>query len=923
MGCNKMKKLRIFNIFMVFCLILSGFRVTSSAETIRENSLFEVLPYKEIKYVKSSGIVSGISPNTDLNDVLRVFKNSDDILVYDAADNQIKKGCVGTGLKFVDRNTNETATALVYGDINGDGKIDLIDFVIMRKHLANIVSLDNLQLKSIDINVDNTFDIKDILKMCNYLIKQTEIRNSSYYYVSKNGSDDNEGSIKSPFLSIQKAAEVMSAGDTCFIKEGVYRETVTPKNQGEEGAPVSFLPYENDKVTISGTETINSEWTEYKNGIYKTNCHIWRRTENQIFVNGEMAQIARYPNKTNSNPIDVGKVLSADTADAEHIEDSDLTAETDFFKGAKIFIEGTSHYIYYSSDVTSSKNGYLSFSSVIGGWDAPTSNSNYYLYNSLNLLDYENEWYYDGNGTLYYKPQGNVNPNDLSFEYSVRPEAFDVRDKAYITVKGLEIFGANVKTNSGSTNLNLDNDRILYYYHTMLSRVYPWEAEWYGIELWGKNSVVRNCEIGFGAEGGVEIYADNCSVVNNYIHDINYINSNAAAVEPKYCKNTLISHNTIDNVARSAIILACKNMRVSYNKISNCAVNCYDVSGIGSYKMDAENTVEVDHNLIYNCNNKHDFVAYYLDNGSLRFLVHHNVCYNVDLAMILNNPSYENKIYNNTFLSDKPIVTGNLQNPFEENAFVGAVWTGDQFYNNILPSLYYGEGAYYSNNLLSTNTALKLNKDCTLQADSLAVDKGINLPIEQEISGNAVDIGAYEYGKEKWTAGQNTRENSTEFSLSQVDTSFTPTTAKPFLEMVNANGTDLVSEPGFESDTVGFGGFNYSRINLDVSSGEYAMKIQNGWIEKTVDVTSGQMYYYKGDIKLQNFGTVSEFGVHFMDNNYNILKQGAFMVSATEYKNFETIFSVPENCTKMRIFVAGWGDNSVVFADNIQCTLIS
>ena len=103
----------------------------------------------------------------------------------------------------------------------------------------------------------------------------------------------------------------------------------------------------------------------------------------------------------------------------------------------------------------------------------------------------------------------------------------------------------------------------------------------------------------------------------------------------------------------------------------------------------------------------------------------------------------------------------------------------------------------------------------------------------------------------------------------------------------------------------------------------YAMKIQNGWINKTVDVTGGQMYYYKGDIKLQNFGTVSEFGVHFMDNNYNILKQGAFMVSATEYKNFETVFSVPENCTKMRIFVAGWGDNSVVFADNIQCTLIS
>lgn len=51
----------------------------------------------------------------------------------------------------------------------------------------------------------------------------TEIGN--IYYVDKNNpnaSDSNPGTENFPWLTIQKAADTMEAGDTVYIKEGIY-----------------------------------------------------------------------------------------------------------------------------------------------------------------------------------------------------------------------------------------------------------------------------------------------------------------------------------------------------------------------------------------------------------------------------------------------------------------------------------------------------------------------------------------------------------------------------------------------------------------------------------------------------------------------------------------------------------------------------
>ena len=49
----------------------------------------------------------------------------------------------------------------------------------------------------------------------------------------------------------------MRAGDTCLIRGGTYRETVTPTNSGKSDAPITFEPYLNEVVVISGADIVS------------------------------------------------------------------------------------------------------------------------------------------------------------------------------------------------------------------------------------------------------------------------------------------------------------------------------------------------------------------------------------------------------------------------------------------------------------------------------------------------------------------------------------------------------------------------------------------------------------------------------------------------------------------------------------------
>ena len=80
----------------------------------------------------------------------------------------------------------------------------------------------------------------------------------SNYYVSTSGNDGNDGSLATPWLTIQFAADQLSAGDILNIRSGTYNEKVEINVSGSVGNFITIQNYLNEAAIIDGTGTTTS-----------------------------------------------------------------------------------------------------------------------------------------------------------------------------------------------------------------------------------------------------------------------------------------------------------------------------------------------------------------------------------------------------------------------------------------------------------------------------------------------------------------------------------------------------------------------------------------------------------------------------------------------------------------------------------------
>src|SRR5436305_13604645 len=92
---------------------------------------------------------------------------------------------------------------------------------------------------------------------------------SRSWFVATNGNDAAAGTLAAPFRNIQHAASLAQAGDTIFIRGGLYHETVTPAQSGTSAAPISYMPYGSPSVTIDGADPCGG-WANDHCEIYLT-----------------------------------------------------------------------------------------------------------------------------------------------------------------------------------------------------------------------------------------------------------------------------------------------------------------------------------------------------------------------------------------------------------------------------------------------------------------------------------------------------------------------------------------------------------------------------------------------------------------------------------------------------------------------------
>lgn len=82
----------------------------------------------------------------------------------------------------------------------------------------------------------------------------------STYYVSPLGDNNNDGSISSPWLTIQYAVSMLNSGDELFIREGIYNGKIDITQSGSFNAPIRISNYQNETVEIVGNDLENYEY---------------------------------------------------------------------------------------------------------------------------------------------------------------------------------------------------------------------------------------------------------------------------------------------------------------------------------------------------------------------------------------------------------------------------------------------------------------------------------------------------------------------------------------------------------------------------------------------------------------------------------------------------------------------------------------
>ncbi|HEX7138807.1 MAG TPA: right-handed parallel beta-helix repeat-containing protein [Vicinamibacterales bacterium] len=82
--------------------------------------------------------------------------------------------------------------------------------------------------------------------------------NAATYYVSTSGNDANSGALSSPFRTISHGAGVAQAGDTVYVRTGVYNDLVRISSKGTSAAHIGILAYPGELPVIDGTGTASA-----------------------------------------------------------------------------------------------------------------------------------------------------------------------------------------------------------------------------------------------------------------------------------------------------------------------------------------------------------------------------------------------------------------------------------------------------------------------------------------------------------------------------------------------------------------------------------------------------------------------------------------------------------------------------------------
>ncbi|VGO23172.1 hypothetical protein SCARR_05277 [Pontiella sulfatireligans] len=597
------------------------------------------------------------------------------------------------------------------------------------------------------------------------------------YYVSTTGTNDpSGGAMGAPFATISFAVTQMGAGDSCFIRGGRYHEEITVSNTDD----LTFFAYNDETVILDGSAAITNNWTPHSGNIYKTTltAAIW-----QLFADGEMMIPARWPNAdpnidfweqwesdhwgegraprnsvapTNSNGVFYDKPHS----------DIDLAASGLNISNA-IAVLNVGSFRTWTRVVDSHVPGSNMFT------HAPVSSGGYkdkehyyFVVGKLELLDAENEWFFDtATSNLYVWVPGGGNPAALEIKGKKTTYCFTATDCDDLLVSGIDFFAGTFNLD-GCLRARVENGELTYPSCTrrMLRIIETPQTTQVNSDF----AEVYNCTFAYTDGHGISVSGDDSTIENCYFHHIDYSCSELPSVMPALNisgDRVTFRHNTLHSFGASVGLLQGNVGTTEYNNFYN-----------GGYKQHDGAMVQVlvakqtDANIGWNWVHDWSRLGIRFDgSGGIGGRVHHSVGWgpNMNSTVFIGNHE-NNEIINNSgiYSSARPEIVvesapyGDLPMPANTNTI-----TRNNFARQIagtttdgspVPGIYDHNWDGYDLGMdIRTQLRDPDNLDYRPIPGADIVDAGVVYPgVTDGYVGDAPDIGAYEYGASNfWIAG--------------------------------------------------------------------------------------------------------------------------------------------------------------------------
>jgi hypothetical protein len=520
-------------------------------------------------------------------------------------------------------------------------------------------------------------------------------------YVSPKGSDDNPGkSVDAPMRTIQKAVDAAKPGDTIHVRGGTYRETVTTSQSGTAKAPITIRNYEDEAVVVSGADPIAGEWTPVENKVFRApmswSYHFENEKKeydsNQVFHDGKMLELARWPDQTSADPVRptvaIAESVTFSKSDPS-VKDNDLATfhKADFnedparWVGAKIWVnlarndtDGQGQ----TGEVVSTSAGTITVKGVNtrggnGAWSIGEGTEFYLFQPTVDALNASGgiaaalgrgEWFIDASaGQIYVRTPTGAAPAADSVEAKRRTYGFNLDGDSYYTLKGINLFGTSLTTDdlaanrnvlkpagvAAASNILIDGMNAQYVSH-FTDQTGNFQMQWQqksGLILSGTDLVFQNGEVRYSAGSGASVFGRKNKVLNSLFRDLNLSASEAGMInlgktyDPGHgvviSEDHEIGYNTLYNSPQQGI-----NFRALMNsansptdtraRIHHNLIHDVMLRSADSAAIDSLGTmhqyVRIDHNVIYNVNLNGRCYGIYFDFAG-GGVVDHNVVYNV------------------------------------------------------------------------------------------------------------------------------------------------------------------------------------------------------------------------------------------------------------------------------------------------------